>query len=162
MSRKTRVSLAEDDYLLLVGQAAYMVSALEGLVIFDLPELAAHLPSSLNAEALASKTTGQIGVALTGAADEVADEAIRAYIVLAGRLLTEASSRRNDLFHSRPATLGQKQLLFRWKADDRRGPHLAFAIDTVWLNEVIDFLSEAYCSLNEIRPLHKHSSLTLD
>ena len=160
MARSTRTPLPEDKYLLLVGQAACMVSDLEGLVIFDLPGLAAHLPESLNAGALASMSTGEIARALTNAAVNIDDDDVRTYIALAGSLLGEASSRRNDLFHSRPS--GKDNRLYRWKVDDHRGPHLAFAIDTAWLEKTIDFLSEGAASLNAVRPLHKNSSFTPD
>jgi len=44
MARQTRTHLPEDEYLLLVGQLAYMVSSIEGLIVFDLPGMAAYLP----------------------------------------------------------------------------------------------------------------------
>jgi hypothetical protein len=90
-----------------------MFSSLEGMVVFDLPGLAAYLPASLNAGALAGKTTGQIANALTEAAGDIDDDDVRTYIALAGRLLGEASSHRNDLLHSRPAT-HKGTRLHRW------------------------------------------------
>lgn len=129
MARSTRMHLPEDEYLLLVGQAAYMVSSLEGLVIFDLPGLAAHLPPALDVAGLSGMTTKQIANALTAAAGDINDDDVRTYIALAGRLLGEASSRRNDLLHSRPATVEEGTRLYRWKSDDR-GPRLEFPIET--------------------------------
>jgi hypothetical protein len=132
-----------------------MVSGLEGLVVFDLPWLADYVPSTLNVAALAGLTTRQIAMALKAATSSIADDDVRTYIATAGALLDEAGSRRNDLLHARPGTIDGRQRLSRWKAADRRGPHLAFPIDTAWLNDMIDFLSEASYSLNDVRPLHK-------
>lgn len=59
MARDVRVALPEDDYLVLVGQVAYMVSSLEWTILGDLPGLAQYLPTGLNTAALAGKTTGR-------------------------------------------------------------------------------------------------------
>ena len=60
MAQETRVHLPEDEYLLLIGQVAYMVASLEGLVVFDLPGMSSHLPDSISAGFLAGKSTGKI------------------------------------------------------------------------------------------------------
>lgn len=162
VSRQTRVSLPDDDYLLLVGQMAYMVGSLEGTILFDLPGLAQHLPADLNPNALAGKTTGALAGALTKAAPSITNDDVRAYVELAANILKGVSSRRNDLLHARPATVDGEQRLNRWKAADHRGPHRAFAISTGWLETEIDRLSEAAVALDAARPLHLNTALTAD
>jgi hypothetical protein len=158
VARNARIALPEDEYLVLLGQVAYMVSSLEWTILGDLPGLARYLPAELNTPVLAGKTTGQIGGALGKAVDNIGDAEVRAYVELAGRLLCEASEMRNDLLHARPATVGGNQRLYRWKMADRRGPHRAVVIDTAWLERVIDKLSAAEVALNNIRPIHKNSA----
>lgn len=58
--------------------------------------------------------------------------------------LTVSNNQLTDLLHSRPATVKEGTRLSRWKMLDRRGPHLAFPIETAWLHQMIDFLSEAF------------------
>lgn len=158
MARDVRVALPEDDYLVLVGQVAYMVSSLEWTILGDLPGLAQYLPRDLNTAALAGKTTGKIGHALTSAVDRIDDNEVRAYVAEAGRLLREASDLRNDLLHARPATISGSQRLYRWKVADARGPGRALVIDDAWLESTIDALSVGSTALNEIRPLHKNAA----
>ncbi len=121
MARKARVALPEDDYLVLIGQVAYMVSSLGWTILGDLPGLARYLPADLNTPVLAGKTTGQIGGALGKAVDKIGDDDVRAYVELAGQLLCEASELRNDLLHARPATVGGSQRLYRWKMAEQAG-----------------------------------------
>ena len=160
MARQTRTHLPEDEYLLLVGQLAYMVSSIEGLIVFDLPGMAAYLPEGLNAGGLAGKTTGQIAGALTAAVAFIEDGDVRAYIDVAGCVLSQASLIRNDVVHARPATVDGKTCLNRWKLSDKRGPHLAFPITEDWLKEKIDMLSEFSVRMNEVRCLHKNAAFT--
>ena len=80
MARDVRVALPEDDYLVLVGQVAYMVSSLEWTILGDLPGLAQYLPPDLNTAALAGKTTGMIGHALASAVDRIDDDEVRTYV----------------------------------------------------------------------------------
>jgi len=162
MAQKTRVSLPDDDYLLLVGQMAYMVGSLEGTIPFDLPGLAQYLPADLNPSALAGKTTGALAGALTKAAPSITNDDIRAYVELAASVLKEVSSRRNDLLHARPATVDGEQRLYRWKTDDHRGPHLTFAISTDWLEAEVDRLSEAAVALDAARPLDLNTAFAAD
>ncbi len=152
MARDVRVALPEDDYLVLVGQVAYMVSSLEWTILGDLPGLAQYLPPDLNTAALAGKTTGMIGHALASAVDRIDDDEVRTYVEEAGRLLREASDLRNDLLHARPATVGGRQRLYRWKKADARGPGRALVIDDSWLESTIDALSVSSAALNAIRP----------
>jgi hypothetical protein len=154
MARSARVALPEDDYLTLIGQVAYMVSSLEWTILGDLPGLGRYLPSDLTTSALAGKSTGQIAGALMKAKEKISDDDVRAFVVRASELLSEAATMRNDLLHARPATIGAHQRLYRWK------PGRAFAIDTAWLNHTIDKLSKASTALDKARPLHKHPAFT--
>lgn len=111
MARKARIALPEDDYLVLIGQVAYMVSSLEWTILGDCRGLAQYLPADLNTPVLAGKSTGQISGALSKEVDKIGDDDVRAYVELAGQLLGEASKMRNDLLHARPATIGEDQRL---------------------------------------------------
>ena len=122
MARSVRVALPEDDYLVLVGQVAYMVSSLEWTILGDLPGLAQYLPADLTTSALAGKSTGQIARVLSKAAKQIGDDDVRAYVEEAGRLLGDGAEKRNDMLHARPATIGDDQRLYRWKPADQRGP----------------------------------------
>jgi hypothetical protein len=73
MARETRTHLPEDEYLLAIGQLAYMITSVEGLLIFDLPGFSAYLPAGATPADFANKTTGGIGRALNSTADEIAD-----------------------------------------------------------------------------------------
>jgi hypothetical protein len=158
MARKARIALPEDDFLLLVGQVAYMVSSLEWTILGDLPGLGRYLPADLTTSALAGMSTGQIAGALGKAVDQIGDNDVQAYVKLAGRLLSEAAELRNDMLHPRPVTFGGDQRLYRWKPADWKGPQRAFVIDTAWLNRTIDKLSAASTALGDVRPLHKNTS----
>lgn len=152
MARNTPVALPEDEYVLLIGQLAYMVSYLEWIIMGDLPRLAHQVPASLTVEALAGKSTGQIAGALAKAAPAIGDDAVRAYVECAGRVLGEAAERRNDVLHARPATSpDRRQRLYRWKPADGRGAARTFFIDTAWLERAIDELSEAVSALCGVR-----------
>ena len=158
MARTVGVALPEDEYLILIGQVAYMVSSLEWTILGDLPGLAQYLPADLSTSALAGKSTGQIAGALSKAVGDVTDDEVRTYVEMAGRVLGEAAELRNDMLHARPATIGEDQRLYRWKPADWRGPGRAFVIDTAWLNRTIDQLSTASTALDNVRPLHKHTA----
>ncbi|MCA2321563.1 hypothetical protein JF732_14770 [Mycobacterium intracellulare] len=158
MARTARVALPEDDYLILIGQVAYMVSSLEWTILGDLPGLAQYLPADLTTSALAGKSTGQIAGTLTKAAGDIGDDDVRAFVKEAGRVLGEAAEVRNDMLHARPATVGQDQRLYRWKPADWRGSGRAFVIDVGWLNSTIDKLSAASAALDSRRPLHKNAA----
>ncbi|KAA1430443.1 hypothetical protein [Mycolicibacter arupensis] len=152
MTRKNPVALPEDDYVLLIGQLAYTVSYLEWIILGDLPGLAQHVPASLTVSALAGKSTGQIAGALAKAAPNIGDDAVRAYVECAGRLLGEAANVRNDVLHARPATSpDHRQRLYRWRPATGQKRHSAFFIDTAWLERAIDQLSEAVSALSASR-----------
>lgn len=136
LARRELIALPDDEYLRLIGSAAYKVGYLEWIPLGDLTRLAEHLPKGLTVAALAGKTTGQIASALTKASPSIADEPTRRYLAVAGELLAKASAARNDLLHARPATTDEGQRLDRWKADDHRGPHVAKVITTAWLEEL--------------------------
>ena len=152
--------MPDDEYLLRIGQLVYMVSSIEGLILFDLPGMATYLPEKLNAGALAGETMGTLARALTDAAPSIEDGDVRAYVDFAGRVLSQTSSIRNDLLHARPATVDGQSRLFRWKPRDRRGAGVAFPITDDWLEEMIDMMSEASVQMNNVRPLGKNTAFT--
>ncbi|TXH16903.1 MAG: hypothetical protein E6R06_30090 [Mycobacterium sp.] len=135
---------------------AYMVSSLEWTILGDLPGLAQYLPAGLTSPALAGKSTGQIAGELSKHASEIGDGDVRSYVEKAGKVLSEAAGLRNDMLHARPATIGNDQRLYRWKPADWRGSARTFVIDTAWLNQTIDRLSEISTALGNVRPVHKH------
>ncbi|MFA4051890.1 hypothetical protein [Mycobacteroides chelonae] len=148
MARSTKIALPEDDYLVLVGQVAYMVGSLEWTVLGDVPRWSQHLPADLTAGALAGEPTGVIGRKLRSAADKIAHDQVRNYIETAGQILGDAAKLRNDVLHARAATSEDGfQRLYRWKEK----PQCAFFITTEWLERAIDQLSEASASLGVAR-----------
>ena len=84
MAHPTRAALPEDEYLILVGQFAYMVAGIEGLLIFDMPQHAAVLPPALTVEKMAAQTTTGMGKLLLAHAPTIGDSDIRAYYVEGG------------------------------------------------------------------------------
>lgn len=101
---KIRTHLAEDEYLRKLGLVAYLVSSLEGLLLFDLPRFGHQLPQELSTAALAGLTTYKMGERFVTHAPRSADEKITAYFAAGGRALIEIAPRRNAMLHSRPAT----------------------------------------------------------
>jgi hypothetical protein len=75
VARTVRVALPEDNYLVLNGQMADMVSSLEWTILGDLPGMAQYLPTDLTTSALAGKSTGQIAGAPSKAAKAITDTA---------------------------------------------------------------------------------------
>jgi hypothetical protein len=56
-----RTHIAEQEYLQKLGLVAYLVSSVEGLLLFDIPRLEHVLPAELNTTAMADLTTHKIG-----------------------------------------------------------------------------------------------------
>lgn len=147
MARDTQVALPEDEYLLLVGQVAYMVSALEWTILGDLRRHALDLSSDLTQEKLAHLPTGVIATKLKAAVDKITNDDLRAYIERGADVLQKASVDRNDMLHARPATADDgNHRLYRWTKDRQ------LLIDPAWLESAIDDLSELSRSLDAVRP----------
>ncbi len=147
MARDTQVGLPEDEYLVLIGQVAYMVSALEWTILGDLPRHALDLPSDLTQETLAHLPTGVIAGKLKDAVDKITKDDLRAYIERGAEVLQKASVERNDMLHARPATAGDgNQRIYRWTKDRQ------LLIDTEWLERTIDYFTELSRSLEAVRP----------
>jgi hypothetical protein len=146
VARETPIPLPENEYLLLVGQVAYMVSYLEWLILGDLEGLRADLPAKLTLGELAGKPTGVIAERLRCAVKDIHEPDVKAYIAEGARVLKDASTRRNDLLHARPATIGGNQRL------KRQVPGTEIEIEIGWLNTAIDALSKGQRALDAVRP----------
>ncbi len=155
MARPVRTSLASDEYLILVGQFAYMAASVEGLLMFDLNGLKQYLPEQLRSSNLAGKSTTGIGQEFLKYSVEVADPDVRVYIETGGRHLCEIARIRNHVLHARPVTwAGVEQILYRWRPD--AGDY--FPITKDWLSDQIDTADMLSAELNRLRPLHKHTA----
>ena len=119
----------DEGYVAELGHFIYVVSYLESCVLGDLPHLQG-LPSELDVSRLAGKTTGDIGRRIGAHLAKVGDPAIRLWLDAAARNLKEVADIRNHVLHARPATVDERQVLYRW-----RPPHDAFAITDQWLSE---------------------------
>src|SRR5262245_24294611 len=98
-----RTHLPEDAYLTRLGRIVYLVSSIEGLLLFDLSRLAGSVPPELLVSRLASMTTRQIGDELTKYAAHCSDD-VAPYVKKGGEALTEIAPPRNDVLHARAAT----------------------------------------------------------
>ncbi len=151
MARDTQVGLPDDDYLSLVGQVAFMVSGLEGTVLHDLPTYADDLPPELTLEELAALPTGVIGRRLEKAVQKITRPDLKAYIEQAAQVLKDASLLRNDMLHARPAMPDGRLRLYRWLAADEKKDGRAIVIESDWLDQTIDSLSELTDRLHKAR-----------
>jgi hypothetical protein len=95
------VPYPEDEYLLLVGKLAYAVTYLEGMILFDLPDQAHHLPPTVSLAQLAEKTTGQIAKSITQSLVDVPDPKVNAWLDQAAKCLDRAAKIRNAVLHAR-------------------------------------------------------------
>lgn len=152
MAHPTRVALPEDAYLELVGQFAYMVAGVEGLLLFDLPRHATVMPTALSLDSLVGKTTVWIGKEFQKHAPMIADPTVRDYYVEGAERLVALGAMRNAMLHARPATINEKQRLNRWKPASGKSAAESHPIDEPWLHAAIDLASEARYSLGKLRP----------
>jgi len=142
-----RTHVPEDAYLRKIGLVAYMVTSLEGLLLFDLPRLESVLPPQLHVSSLAGKTTQTLGEKLVKHAPEIADPEVADYLTVGGRALLELAPQRNAVLHARPATDGRgRTRLYRWRPPD------AHFIDDDWLDRLIQRLDDLQNDLNGLRP----------
>lgn len=148
MARKVRTSLPDDEYLLLIGQFAYMVTSLEGLLLFDLPRLEPFLPGQPDLRDLASVSVFEIGERLVSLSKKVRDEAVKEYLRTGGEYLIEIAPIRNQVLHARPATIDGEQMLYRW--NPKKGEVLN--VPKSWLEAQIDRVDKMNVQLNGIRP----------
>ena len=143
----TRTHLPEDEYLRKIGLVAYLVTAVEGLLLFDLPRLAEVLPPELNVNSMAGMTTRQLGEMFLAHAARCTDREVVAYLTAGGHALVEIGPKRNDLLHARPATDSDgRTRLYRWLP-----PHAHF-LDDSWLDHFADRVDELQAELNVLRP----------
>ncbi len=139
--------MPDDQYLRKVGLVAYLVSSLEGLLLFDLPRLQAAVPPQLAVDRLAGKTTKRLGEQLVEFAPACATHNVAAYLGAGGRALVEVAPKRNALLHARPATDEQgRTRLYRWRLPE------AHFIDDVWLDRVVQRIDDLHTEVNGLRP----------
>jgi hypothetical protein len=119
----------DEAYIAKLGHFIYVVSYLEWCVLGDLTHLQG-LPSELDVSRLAGKTTGDIGRTIGSHLAKAGDPDLRLWLDAAARNLTEVADLRNHVLHARPATVDERQVLYRW-----RPPHDAFPITDLWLSE---------------------------
>lgn len=142
-----RTHLPEDEYLQRIGLVSYMVAAVEGLLLFDLPRLVDTLPPQLTAQSLAGKTTTRIGEALLAHAPLVSDPAVVSYLTAGGHALIEIGSKRNAVLHARPATDPDgRTRLYRWRLPE------AHFIEDAWLDQLARRIDQLQVELNSLRP----------
>lgn len=142
-----RTHLPEDDYLRKIGLVAYMVTSVEGLLLFDLPRLAEAVPPQLRVENLAGLTTTRLGERFLAHASQCTDSAVAAYVAAGGKALVEIRPQRNAMLHARPATdEAGRTRLYRWLAPD------AYFIDDEWLDRLTRRIDDLKGELNALRP----------
>lgn len=105
----TVVPYPDDGYLLKIGRLAYAVTYLEGMVLFDLPGTGTQLPTAITLAELGGKPTGVIAGRLRDHAPQLADPALREYLVAASDALAAVATIRNAVLHARPATIDEQQ-----------------------------------------------------
>lgn len=145
---RTRVASPGDPYLNRIGELAYVVTSLEGLLIFDIPRLAATLPvGALDIAELQALPAGSIAGRFTAAAPAATDPRTRTYFEVGGASLGRAARIRNDVLHARPATIGGEQRLYRVRKDG-----VAFNVDDEWLDQALGQLQAELDAVNAVRP----------
>lgn len=141
------ISVPDDAYLRRIGLAAYLVSALEGLLIFDLPQWENAVPAELSVDQLAGKTTHAVGKLLIKHAPRCTDENLSAYLATGGQALLEISDERNAMLHARPATdEGRQQRLYRWRPPD------TYFISDEWLDDFARRIDTLKLEVMMLRP----------
>ncbi len=142
-----RAHLPEDEYLAKVGLVAYLVTSVEGLLLFDLPRLEWALPPQLNVESLAGNTTTKLGHELLAHASQCTDPTVAAYLEAGGIALSEIGPQRNAVLHARPATDKEgRTRLYRWRLPD------AHFIDDDWLDRLARRIDDLLVKLSDLRP----------
>lgn len=119
---------SDPEYTALIGQVAYEVSWLEGLVLFDLPRLG--LPDTvLDMTALMAQPTGIIAQGIVDALASVEDPAVYSWLETSGKALAAIAVGRSHVLHARPATTpdGKQRLLRDRTRNGRR--------DLFWITE---------------------------
>jgi hypothetical protein len=137
----------EDSYLQKIGRLVYGIASLEWLVLGELPRHQSLLPPQLGVGGLAGKTTGKIGSELTAAANDLEASPVQHFLAAAGEQLSAVATMRNHLLHARPATVEEKQRLYRWRLN--RGAQ--FPITDDWLQEQISDIERRVRELDRLR-----------
>lgn len=146
-----RTHLPEQEYVQKLGLVAYLVSWVEGLLLFDIPRLEHKLPVELSTTAMVGLTTREIGERFVTHAVRSADEKVAAYFEAGGRALIEIAPQRNAMLHSRPATDPEgRTRLYRWRL--RGAQPEVFWIDDDWLDSLAERIDLISAQLNTLRP----------
>jgi hypothetical protein len=141
----TVVPYPDDGYLLKIGRLAYAVTYLEGMVLFDLPGTGRQLPTAVTLAELGGKPTGVIAGRLRNNAPQLADPALREYLVAAGDALAAVATIRNAVLHARPATIDEQQRLNRAHAGEQ------FVITDVWLDAKTAEIEQYVRTVSDVR-----------
>ena len=97
---RSRVALPDTDYLARIGEVAYSVSYLEWTILGDLHRLEDQLPDDLVLSRLEPMMTSQIALAVRSASKEIAEGALKDYLVAVYRALFVAADLRSDVLHA--------------------------------------------------------------
>lgn len=146
----SRFSSPGDDYLKALGELAYAVASIEWTLLGDLDRLSGQLPPEMTAKNLAGRTTGAIATRFQKALPRITDVRTHHYIKTGMEALRRASTIRNHVLHARPATVGDRQVLYRWVIDERHGAH-AFPITEEWLMKALTELASLADRVNSAR-----------
>ena len=142
-----RSNLPEGEYLRRVGLVAYLVSAVEGLLLFDLPRFGSALPPEISVDQLVGKTTGSMGRYLKKHGPNCTDQNIADYLAAGADALIEIADLRNSVLHARPATDADgRSRLYRWY------PSEMFFIDDDRLDSFARRIDELHLALHDLRP----------
>ena len=138
MKLKTIVPLPPEDYIYNIGLIAYSVGYLEWQLLGDLRGKK-DIPNEYKIENLCEKTTGGIATLFTKEEllSQVLDDNLRLRIKQFGEKLKNITKKRNHLLHARPATINNKQKLYRWTTDNQ------IEIDARYLEEINNDIQEA-------------------
>jgi len=150
---RSRVALPDTDYLSRIGEIAYSVSYLEWTILGDLHRLEGQLPDDLVLSRLEPMMTSQIASAVRSASKEIAEGALKDYLVAVYRALFVAADLRSDVLHARPATHpDQGQRLNRAEVRDRKVTGKRFWIDDEWFDSAVIQLNEQLSAVSRARP----------
>lgn len=149
---RSRVALPDDDYLARIGEVAYSVSYLEWTILGDLHRLEEQLPQDLVLSRLEPMMTSQIASAVKSASKEIAEGAVKDYLVAVYRALFVAADLRSNVLHARPATHPvQGQCLNRAEVRDRKTTGKRFWIDDEWFDSAVIELNEQLSTVSRAR-----------
>lgn len=154
------LQVPDDDFLRRVGLVVFLVSELEGLLVYDLVRFHPVLPSELDFATMqgmrvTGMTTTQMGKYFLEHAPKSSNSQVAKYYCAGGDALVEIGPKRNAVLHARPGIDGedpeQKLRLVRWRiaSETETETHM---ISDQWLDELIDRLRELRGRVLTARP----------